>query len=160
MEKKKPSALLKFFAWLLVVFLSFYLLIGILSGNIGRNSYNAWKNQYANIQSKDYMVLQTNSKRGAVDTGNRDSVDYGIYWIIKTDNSKQEVETYYTSFVDEANTSVIGEMNYLLIAEMTDPVPLNMEDLKEYVNYFIPEQHEKNVFIVAILKPGRTELYN
>ncbi len=160
MEKKKPSALLKFFAWMLAVFLFFYLLIGILSGNIGRNSYDAWKNQFANITSKDFTVLQTNSKRGVVNIGNSDNIDYGIYWIIETDKSKQEVETYYTSFVDEANTSVIGEMNYLLIDEMTDPVPLNMEDLKEYVNHFIPEQHERNVFIVAILKPGRTEFYN
>ncbi len=159
MEKKK-SSFTNFIICFFSILLALSMLVVLLSGSIGKNNFRSWKKQFTSIEISKKELVQTNSKRGLVNIHNQDNIDYGFYCIIETDKTKQEIEAFFTPFVDKANISVVGEKNILYVTTITDPLPLNMDDLEKFVEEFEPEEYVNNIYIVSILKPGRKIFYN
>ncbi len=125
------------------------------------NSYYKWIDKVKNIAVlENSVILKSDDKLGKVTMGSSDNQDYGIYWIIESENNFDQLKSYYQYFVDKINIDYSGYPTCLYIDKVPNSNPFWFEDLDGYMKDFKKENYSKSVYIVYIYKPGRQWLKN
>ncbi len=158
---QRAKGCLKIFVITIVAIIVVIILWFVIWSTIENRKYDDW---YVNFKDcpppANSVVIKTDRNEGKVNNGNSDDYDYGIYWIIETSLSKEEVTAYYDKIVLESNKNVIGYDCYLFVHNMPDNNYYIFNDIREYMETFDSSQYSKNIFIVYVLKPGRHFLRN
>lgn len=146
----------------IIAIIAAILLFFFISDKIQERKLDIWyeKNFEDYSPPVNSMIIKTDYKQGKIDNGNRESNDFGAYWVIETPLSKEEVTAYYDKIVLESNKNVIGFDSYLFVHNMPDNNYYIFDDIREYMETFDPSQYSQNIFIVYVIKPGRHFLWN
>ena len=117
-----------------------------------------WKRYFAEIPLPSQTELLTSGfETGQIDSGNSEELDYGYYWIIKSDLTSEELIKYYMPYVEESNQKFGGYETNIEVE------PFH----KRFFDYFFEnfqseweqieqkEEETDHIWVIVAFKPGR-----
>ena len=121
-------------------------------------SKRGWKQYFSDIPLPNRAeLLISGFETGQIDTGNSEELDYGYYWVIKSDLTSEELTKYYLPYVEESNQKFGGyetiidicqfdKQSFGYIFQQLDSVWDQIKEKEEEINH---------IWVIVAFKPGR-----
>jgi hypothetical protein len=134
--------------------------LDVLDG-IGKSteSFEEWAEQFQNISAPDQTVVLSEGYAEDTNTGNDPNLYYAYYWLLQTDLSIDELQSYYQTYIDYANKDTIGlstvvgyqvvNQNVLRASENIPALESEIQQLEDKVNA------GNEYWVIYAVKPGR-----
>ena len=117
-----------------------------------------WKRYFVEIPLPSQTKLLTSGfKVGQINTGKSEELDYGFYWIVKSDLTCEELIKYYMAYAEESNQKFGGYETNIEV----EPFHKRFFDYSfdnfqsEWEQIERQEEKTDQIWMVFAIKPGR-----